>query len=182
MWCVQSLTVCVAAELQTSAVCRKVPKLRLCSPRDCQIIQHLNVTTHILTFRRTATCGVYNGIVYCKCITYICQLCSDSHCTLGDDFMAPFWVIACLQVLDSYQCYRHLYVCEREVPYRSSNSSPHFSMIVRERWSTMGGWGHGAASITVPQNCHTAVNRSAIAGVGRLYYVGIAQTEKHLKQ
>ena len=87
----------------------------------------------------TATCGVYNGIVYCKCITYICQLCSDSHCTLGVDFMAPFWVIASLQVLCSYQCYEHLYVCEHEVPYRSSNSSPHLSMIVRERWSTMGG-------------------------------------------
>ena len=87
----------------------------------------------------TATCGVYNGIVYCKCITYICQLCSDSHCTLGDDFMAPFWVIACLQVLGSYQCYEHLYVCEHEVPYRSSNSSPYFFMIIRERWSAMGG-------------------------------------------
>ena len=120
----------------------------------------------------TSTYGGYSRVVIIlvKSITDICQHYSGPHCTLGDDIMAPFWVIVFLQVLGSYQCYEHLYVCEHEVPYRSSNSSPHLSMIVRERWSTMGGWGHGAASITVPQCRHKAVNWLAIARVGRLYY------------
>jgi len=58
----------------------------------------------------------------------ICQHCSDSHCTLGDDIMAHFWVIVSLQVLSSYQCYEHLYVRECEVTIQKfQNSSPHLS-------------------------------------------------------
>ena len=65
----------------------------------------------------TSTYGGYSRVVIIlvKSITDICQHYSGPHCTLGDDIMAPFWVIVFLQVLGSYQCYEHLYVREREV-------------------------------------------------------------------